>query len=242
MNYTISHLSHKYKYKQLKSLYATLQDLATVCTKTHESRLKVGADIDFTKYINDMHARLNDNLKNVAVEYYKNHESGNYLNVESDNMDEDDYREADNSSYAVERITNQVGTKIAMNGPNLRLISLAAKLCDVSVNEMRNIAYKITNEDNLHEFKQMVGYLVQIFVFDMHNSVEKIKSRDYLTTMLEIYKKTNNNDANLVGMRKILDNWLVETGLAKRITRPATLNSFKKAMYLFTALTIQDNM
>ena len=110
------------------------------------------------------------------------------------------------------------------------------------VNEMRNIAYKITNEDNLHEFKQMVGYLVQIFVFDMHNSVEKIKSRDYLTTMLEVYKKTNNNDANLVGMRKILDNWLVETGLAKRITRPATLNSFKKAMYLFTALTIQDNM
>ena len=108
MNYTISHLSHKYKYKQLKSLYATLQDLATVCTKTHESRLKVGADIDFTKYINDMHARLNDNLKNVAVEYYKNHESGNYLNVESDNMDEDDYREADNSSYAVERITNEI--------------------------------------------------------------------------------------------------------------------------------------
>ena len=88
----------------------------------------------------------------------------------------------------------------------------------------------------------MVGYLVQIFVFDMQKSVEKIKSRDYLTTMLEIYKKTNNNDANLVGMRKILDNWLVETGLTKRITRPATLNSFKKAMYLFTALTIQDNM
>lgn len=242
MNYTISHLSRKYKYKQLKSLYATLQDLATVCTKTHESRLKVGADIDFTKYINDMHARLNDNLKNVAVEYYKNHESGNYLNVESDNKDEDDYREADNSSYAVERITNQVGTKIAMNGPNLRLVSLAAKLCDVSVNEMRNIAYKITNEDNLPEFKQMVGYLVQIFVFDMQKSVEKIKSRDYLTTMLEIYKKTNNSDANLVGMRKILDNWLVETGLAKRITRPATLNSFKKSMYLFTALTIQDCM
>ena len=73
---------------------------------------------------------------------------------------------------------------------------------------------------------------------------------DYVTVFNEktademggTYKKTNNTDANLVGMRKILDNWLVETGLAKRITRPATLNSFKKAMYLFTALTIQDNM
>lgn len=242
MNYTISHLSNKYKYKQLKSLYAALQDLSTVCTKTHESRLKVGNDIDFTKYINDMHARLNDNLKNVAIEYYKNHESGNYLNVESDNIDEDDYHEADNSSYAVERICNNVTTKIAMNGPSIKISSISARMCDVSVNEFRNICYKITNEDHIHEFKSMVGFLTQIFIFDLHNQAEMIKSRNYILSMLEVYKKTNNKDTNIVNMRKILDKWLVDSGITKRIKRAATLNDFKKAMYIFVVLTIQDNM
>lgn len=242
MNYTISHLSNKYKYKQLKSLYSVLQDLSAVCTKTHETRLKTGGDIDFTKYINDMHARLNDNLKNVAVEYYKNHESGNYLNVDSDSDDPDDYREADNSSYAVDRIVNNVVTKVALNGANLKIINVSAKLCDVSVNELRNIAYKICGESNLNDFKQMVSYIIQMYIFDQQKSIDSIRSRDYLLTMLEIYKKTNVKDNNLVGMRKLLDKWLIESGITKRITRKATLNNFKKAMFVFVVLTIQDNM
>lgn len=242
MNYTISHLSNKYKYKQLKSLYNVLQDLSFVCTTTHEAKLKTGADIDFTKYINDMHARLNDNLKNVAVEYYKNHESGNYLNVDEDNNDPDNFRETDNSSYAVERIVNNVTTKVAMQGINLRLVTLSAKICDVSVNELRNSVYMITSEEHLPEFKRMIEYMMQIYLFDMHRSVDLIKSKDYLITMLDIYKRTNVKDTNLNGIRSLIDAWMAQSPASKKITRKASISSFKKAMYVFVALTIQDNM
>lgn len=242
MNYTISHLSNKYKYKQLQSLYNVLQDLSTVCTKTHEARLKQGSDQDFTKYINDMHARLNDNLKNVAVEYYKNHETGNYLNVDEDDNSEDNFRESDNSSYVIDRIVNDVTTKVALHGANIRVVSLSAKICDVSVNELRNTANILTNEDNLQDFKKMMEYMLQIYLFDLQMSKESIKSKDYLVTMLDIYKRTNNTDSNLNGIRKMLDEWMVISGATKRITRKASISSFKKAMYLFTALTIQDNL
>ena len=242
MNYTISHLSNKYKYKQLKSVYNVFQDLSTVCTKTHEVRLKEGTDKDFTKYINDMHARLNDNLKNVAVEYYKNHESGNYLNIDSESNDPDDYREVDNSSYAVDRVVNDVTTKIALSGVNLRVVSLAAKICDVSVNELRNTANILTNEDNLPDFKRMIEYIMQIYLFDLQMPTDSIKSRDYLVTMLEVYKRTNNKDSNLNGIRGLLDQWMVTSGATKRITRKASISSFKKAMFIFTVLTIQDNV
>lgn len=242
MNYTISHLSNKYKYKQLQSLYNVLQDLSTVCTKTHEARLKQGSDQDFTKYINDMHARLNDNLKNVAVEYYKNHETGNYLNVDEDDNSEDNFRESDNSSYVIDRIVNDVTTKVALHGANIRVVSLSAKICDVSVNELRNTANILTNEDNLQDFKKMMEYMLQIYLFDLQMSKESIKSKDYLVNMLDIYKRTNNTDSNLNGIRKMLDEWMVISGATKRITRKASISSFKKAMYLFTALTIQDNL
>ena len=240
MNYTVSHLSNKYKYKQLKSVYSVLEDLSMVCTKTHESKLKVGGDAEFTKYINDMHARLNDNLKNVAVEYYKNHESGNYLNVDEENNDPDNYREADNSSYIIERIVNDVITKLSMYGPNLKMVSIAAKMGDVSVNEMRNIANCITNECNIADFKQMIQSILHIYIFDMQRTDKDIRSKDYIVTMLEVYKRTGEKDINLNTIRKLLDEWVVLTGLSKRITRKATLSSFKKAMYIFAVLTIQN--
>ena len=133
-------------------------------------------------------------------------------------------------------------TKVALNGANLKIINVSAKLCDVSVNELRNIAYKICGESNLNDFKQMVSYIIQMYIFDQQKSIDSIRSRDYLLTMLEIYKKTNVKDNNLVGMRKLLDKWLIESGITKRITRKATLNNFKKAMFVFVVLTIQDNM
>ena len=242
MNYTISNLSNKYKYKQLKSCYNTLKDLATTCTKTHESRLKVGGDSEFTKYINDMHARLNDNLKNVAISYYKNHESGNYLNVDSDSDDEDNYREVDNNSFVVDRVLNKVVTNVAMNGPNFNLVAISSKLCNVSVNELKNLSLIITNENNMNEFKAITEAILELYLFDMKRMPEQIKSKDYIMSILQIYKRTNVKDQNLNTIRNILDKWVDENGVNKRIKRQATLNNFKKSMYLFVALTIQDNM
>lgn len=242
MNYTISNLSNKYKYKQLKSCYNTLKDLASTCTTTHKQRLITGGDSEFTKYINDMHARLNDNLKNVAIAYYKNHESGNYLNVDSDSNDEDNFREVDNNSFVIDRVLNKVITKVAMNGPNFSIVALSAKLCDVSSNELKNISLLITNEDNMNDYKSITEAILQMYLFDMKRMPEQIKSKDYIMTILQIYKKTNNKDENLNTIRRILEKWVNENGVNKRIKRQATLNNFKKAMYLFVALTIQDNM
>lgn len=242
MNYTISNLSNKYKYKQLKSCYNTLKDLATTCTKTHESRLKVGGDSEFTKYINDMHARLNDNLKNVAISYYKNHESGNYLNVDSDSDDEDDYREVDNNSFVVDRVLNKVVTNVAMNGPNFNLVAISSKLCNVSVNELKNLSLIITNENNMNEFKAITEAILELYLFDMKRMPEQIKSKDYIMSILQIYKRTNVKDQNLNTIRNILDKWVEDNGVKKRIKRQATLNNFKKSIYIFVALTIQDNM
>ena len=164
------------------------------------------------------------------------------INVDEDDNSEDNYRESDNTSYVIDRVVNDVTTKVALHGANLRLVSLSAKICDVSVNELRNTANILTNEDNLPQFKKMMEYMLQLYIFDLQMSKESIKSKDYLVNMLDIYKRTNNNDANLNGVRKILDEWMVISGATKRITRKASISSFKKAMYIFTALTIQDNV
>ena len=88
----------------------------------------------------------------------------------------------------------------------------------------------------------MIEYIMQIYLFDLQMPTDSIKSRDYLVTMLEVYKRTNNKDSNLNGIRGLLDQWMVTSGATKRITRKASISSFKKAMFIFTVLTIQDNV
>ena len=143
--------------------------------------------------------------------------------------------------YIVERVVNDVATKVAIHGANLKVVSIAAKMCDVSVNELRNAVNIITDEHNLPAFKNMCEYILQIFIFDMQHTASDIKSKDYLLSMLEVYKRTNDKDVNLNKIRKTLDEWMVISGSSKRITRKASISSFKKAMFVFTVLTIQNN-
>ena len=94
----------------------------------------------------------------------------------------------------------------------------------------------------MEDYKNITEAILQIYLFDMKRMPEQIKSKDYITSVLQIYKRTNNKDENLNTIRRILDKWVDENGVKKRIKRQATLNNFKRSMFIFVALTIQDNV
>ena len=182
-------------------------------------------------------------MKNIASEFYDAYNNGyEYISYDVDDFSQDNYREVDNNSFVVDRILNKIVTKVAMNGPNFNTVSLSAKLCNVSLNELKNLSLIVTNEYNMEDYKNITEAILQIYLFDMKRMPEQIKSKDYITSVLQIYKRTNNKDENLNTIRRILDKWIDENGVKKRIKRQATLNNFKRSMFIFVALTIQDNV
>ena len=59
---------------------------------------------------------------------------------------------------------------------------------------------------------------------------------------MEIYKKANTTDANIVRIKQILDDWISKySGQYKKSNAVGTVNAFRKALYTFFVLTIQKN-
>lgn len=240
MNYTINNLSNKFKIKQMGTIYHALVDTTIVSDKTNSDILERGYDKDIVDYIMAVKTRLNSLLRKLSIEFYKNEKEKRYLNVDSDSYDEDNYHEADSNMYAIERITNNVVLKLIVDGPNMKHISLSAKLCRVSVNELRNYLNTMIVSSRREEIKAIIECILFLFLFDSQNTIEDINSSKFLIYCNEIYRKSNTTDKNIIKIKKILDGWLEELGTYKKTERLATINDFRKALFIFFVASIEN--
>ena len=186
-----------------------------------------------------MRTRLNSFLKKIAREFYDNQKQGNYLNLEFESNDEDNYREADSSIHAIERIVNKTTMKLIVDGPSIKLITIAAKNNSVSVNELRNYLNTMIVGDNKKDITEIIESILFLYVYDDKNSIDDINSDKFLLYCLDIYKRSNVTDTNVLKIKKILDSWLDHLGTYKKTNRVATINNFRRALFTFFVITIQ---
>ena len=240
MNYTINNLSNKFKIKQTGTIYGALIDTVILNDKTYSDELINGTDKELVDYVESIKTRLNSLLKHIAVPFYENHKNKNYMNSDSDNMDDENYHETDSNLYAIERITNNIVLKLTVDGPNIRLINLAAELSQVSRNELRNYVTSMVLNDNRNDIKVIIESILFLFLFDSHNQIQELSSNKFILYCREMYRKSNTNDENIIKIKKILDRWLEDLGTYKKTQNLSTINSFRKALFMFFVISIQN--
>lgn len=242
MTYTVNNLSGKYRIKQEGNLWNIFTKMMETMLELHEKNLIKGDDKAFVRYIQDAHTRINSLIQNIAGEYYDNYENQRFLSTEHESFEEDDYYEADSNSYAIERITNKVVTSLVVNGPDMKLVEMSAKMNDVSVNQLRNYVSTMINEKQRDDIKKIVEALLFLFLFNKDgetHSPRDVGTNDFLIYCLKVYKKSNTNDDNIKTIKTILDKWLVDLGLLDKTTNKPTINNFRKALFTFFVMTIQ---
>jgi hypothetical protein len=239
MTYTINNLSQKFKVRQTNNLLEALADTAIGALNLHKDDLIKGTDKGIVDYVLSMRTRLNSFMKKIAQEFYKNQQEGKYINLEIDNNDKENYREADASSYAINGIVNKVSLKLLVDGPPIKLITISAKTNQVSVNELRNYISRMIVTKNRDEINIVMESILFLFMFDSKNTIQDINSDKFILYCLDLYKRANTTDKNIIRIKTILDKWLTEAGIYKKTQRNATINNFRKALFTFFVLTIQ---
>ncbi len=238
MAYTINNLSKKFKIKQYGTIFATMTATTTVCYEHHKEKLIRGYDKDIVDFLMDVKTRQNSLIQGIAVEFYKNKEQNLYLNTEEDSFDEENYHESDSNSYAIERLTNKVLLKLTVEGPNMTLVSIAARWANVSVNELRNYTNKMITNEKRDDIRGIIESILFLYLFDDKNKVEEVHSNKFCLYCLEMYKKSNTSDENILKIKRILDSWLDELGTYKKTQRLATINNFRRGLFMFFVVSI----
>ena len=220
MEYTINNLSNKYKIKKKGTIWS---------------------DKDIALYIEAMYTRINALLKKVWQAYYRNEKDKNLMGVEQDIHDENVLKTSESNSFITERIANSVAMKLAISGPDPKLIEIAAKLNDVSFNDIRvTINQLYADKQNSKEIKKVITNIMILFLTSGQNKVTEIHSNKFILSCIAIYKSANTGDKMIIEIKKILDKWLAKYSARYKATnRVATLNSFRKALFMFFVFTIQ---
>jgi hypothetical protein len=182
-------------------------------------------------------------MKNICSEFMKQHSAKNYLNYEVDNEDEENYMQSDSNSYIITRVANASVLTLSVQGPNAVVVKSAAKLNDVSVNSLRSTLIAICRDKKSNaEMRELVSNILYLFLFDGKQVKDDINSSRFLLFSMEIYKKANTTDKNIIRIKEILDNWIgVYSPQYKKSNAVGTINAFRKALYTFFVLTIQKN-
>lgn len=242
MDYTIENLSTKYKVRNSETFYHALIDTSFVCTDTYEKNIIRCTDKDIVDYVHAIKTRLNAMMKNIALMFYENEKKGSYMNETEDSNDPDNFITTENDSIIIEKIANNTVIKLSVEGPDMRLITLAAKSSAISVNELRNTVINLCGDnDNRNDIKYLVSSLIYLFIFEGHKRKELVGSNDFYFYCMNLYGQANLTNKNVIKIKVILDKWLNKYSAHYRKTnRVGTLNNFRRALYCFMIFTIQQ--
>ena len=240
MAYTIANLTEKYKVKKNGTIIATIMEVMQTCWETHKPRLQNGTDTDFLKYINDATSRINSLMKNLAIEFNENLKNKNYLQSEHEDFSDESYYEADSDSYAIDRIANKVLTNLIVNGPDRKLVEMAARNSEVSVNMLQTSILALTSEKNRDDIRAMIERLLSLYLTDNPGAVvADIKTNKFYVYCIRVYRQSNTINKNIIEIKKILDKWVDELELKKKSSSPGQLGNYRKAIFVFFIFTIE---
>lgn len=242
MAYTIANLSQRFKVKKNSTILGTLVDITRLCYETHKDRIVRGQDMDIVKFINDVTSRINSFMRKLCNEFMENVKEGNYLQSEKDDYSEEHYYEADNDSFAIERITNKVLTNLVVNGPDRKLIELAAKNSSVSVNILQTSIMTLVNESHRDDIKRITECLLSLYLNDNSDptaSLKDIGTNKFFVYCIKIYRQSNTTNKNIIEIKEILDRWIKELNLRSKVSTVASLGNYRKALFTFFVFTIE---
>jgi hypothetical protein len=243
MNATINDMSNKFKVKRTKSIYDALMETTFLANQTMGKRLIRATDKDITDYVQAFKTRLNSLIRKIANLFYENEKKGKYLNLDRESYDQDDYQTADNDTQLTERLSDAVSMKLSVNGPNMQLIRISAKMSEVSENDLRTTVNGLCGDmENRNDIKSVTSAILYLYLCNDQNKAEMIRSNDFIYYCLNIYKKANTTDKNIILIKTILDKWLTRYSASfKKTNRVATLNNFRRALFTFFVFTIQQS-
>ena len=230
-------LTDKFDLKREGTVFGAVASMCRKWLETYGAKLKgTPTDEDIKNIVQQLRDREKSFLKNIAKLYYEAWENRNYLNYESDSLDEDNFHLAGNDAAAAARYTENAINYLTSNYVSL---DLCDKCQDVNVKakEVKDIMEGILGDkNNLSKLRRVINIIICDYL--RSNPGGKVGSIDFVSYSLKA--KPNTKDELLIEMKTTIVSWLDENSpnYRRRRSRKATAASYYKSIFMYLVLTI----
>ena len=240
MEYVVNNkLSERFDLRREGSVFGAIRVLCLSWLSAYEKVLKSKiTDEECGTLIQQLRDRERSFMKNIAGPYYEAYENREYLNYETDNMEDGDgFRIVDNDSSKADKYTEMALNYVTTNSVDFKICSKYCADQNVKAIEVKDIMEAVLyNKDNIDDIRIVLNIIITDFI--KNNRGKEIYSMDFIS--YSIKTKPNTKDPDLLKMKSIILGWLDENSPAyrKRKNRPGTASSYYKAILQYFVLTI----
>lgn len=236
MVYTINNMSNKFLIKKYGVLYKALEHIAMKSHETYEANLIKGEDLNIKDYVMNLRTRLNHFMQKITNEYMINYKNKKYLNTEDEVTDEEGYRKTTNISLEIENIVNKTSNRFFGSEIELRFLRAAANQTGCHPETLLRAIEEIRDKES-DNVLQLIRYILQIYFSNPSNTLESLKTKQFVSYCLSLYSKSNIKDDNVIALKKLLDFFL--NSYCNRYSdteREATKVNYRKSLYIYFVL------
>lgn len=237
MDYVVNYmLTQKFDLVKTGSVWGAIRNLTSTWCDTYKDELCGDITDERISYlIHQLHNRIYSFLRNIAKLYYEANDKKLYINKESDDYSQDNYRIANNNSTIISGITEKT-----MNYFTSSQISLttcySASGAGVDPYEIKLIFENILSDNNrLDQLRTVINIMLTDFI-NKYPEEKDLTGTKFIANSITM--KPNTKDKNIIEEKNIVLEWLSSSERYKAIKTPATKNNYYKAILIYIALTI----
>lgn len=240
MKFTMDNLSAKYLMKQEGSVFGGLMKSIQNSYNFLKPNFIDSSDKEVVRFITRIRNDQKSLFKNIATQYYKNHQKGLRASTQSETYGDNQLIDDNmNNTTIVEDVTRKIVLSLITNGVDLTRATAASKITNISLVELRFYLNKIITEDRSDELRQFVEAILFAFLYQDKHQPYEINEKKFLQFCLEYFRKTNTNDKNINTFKYLLDKWSADVGINAKYKRLASQIAYKRAIYTYIILCIQ---
>lgn len=243
MVYTMSNITNKHKLKNQKSVDNVLNYGIALCVQSYKQRLMDCTDHDVLYIIDQFKSRIRGYIVGIAQKYFPNAEKKEAIFTSTDMLTNDegtDFVERDSKLGNVEQVAQEYCTRFFQKPVDDEILAICAKMNQVSKPELKNAITALrADKARIPEVKQFYSGIFYLYFESANSSTADVHTKKFLAEMDAIYKKGNSKEKNIAMVKKMLDKWLSATSSTYReVTRSATINNFRKALYQYFIFSV----
>ncbi len=236
MDYTITHLkNNKYNIRKHGTMFKTLVYLSDSHYDNFSDVLENNIDDYVIYYVSNIYNRVSRMLVTIAREFFKNHDAGKGTGIDkmqNENGEGETYLEtADNVSNLIAINSRKIYLNfIADSIVSPKILKNACNNTRTSYSKMMITMGKILESKD----EEIEKIFIVILSYYYTNGGKVIKSPQFITDMIEMYKTSNTTNDYIKELKDLLGIMMDKYSEQYRLTsRASTLSDMKKTLFLY---------
>lgn len=241
MRYTADQLTEKYIFKTAGNVFKALTTSMNSSYSFLAPFFSSMEDAEVVRFIQRVRNDQNSLIKKIAIRYNDNFVKGNSIKTQNETYDTGEIiDDIQNDTSIVDLIADKVSLNIITQGLNLNILKVAATWSGVSMIELRIYVTQILVDKKMDELKAFIASILFVYLFDEKHKKEDIRSKQWISYGISLFRRTNSSDKNIETIKGTLDKWGNDTGIHSKFNRPHTQSDYKKGIFWYIMLSIQN--